>query len=126
MIDFFNSRFLSHVVNATLESNGNNDIKWGPIHMVGHSLGAHICGMAANKFKELNTKWQVKRITGLDPAQPCFKNSDILLDQTDAPLVDVIHTNGKLWSSFGLGLPDPIGKSKISSKQIIITKKSIS
>ncbi|XP_044018533.1 pancreatic triacylglycerol lipase-like [Aphidius gifuensis] len=102
-------KFLSHVVNATLESGINNSIEWGPIHMVGHSLGAHICGITSNKFKKLNTKWQIKRITGLDPAQPCFKNSDILLDQSDAPFVDVIHTNGKLWSSFGLGLPDPVG-----------------
>lgn len=100
------SRFLEHVVNATTVVSN-----WGPIHLVGHSLGAHICGFAAREFKKKHTDWIINRITGLDPAQPCFRNTDssIHLDKTDAPFVDVIHTNGKLLSHLGLGLPEPIG-----------------
>lgn len=81
------------------------------MHLVGHSLGAHICGFAAKELKKRRSKWEVQRITGLDPAQPCFKNvhSTMKLHKSDAPFVDIIHTNGKLLSEIGLGLPEPIG-----------------
>lgn len=48
---------------------------------------------------------------GLDPAQPCFRTTDldVLLDETDADFVDVIHTNGRLQTRIGLGLPEPCG-----------------
>lgn len=82
---------------------------WGSIHMIGHSLGAHICGIAADEFKKQTATWTIKRITGLDPAQPCFSNSQLSLDKSDAPFVDVIHTNGQLMSRLGLGLPDAMG-----------------
>uniref|UniRef100_A0A0C9RDL8 phospholipase A1 n=1 Tax=Fopius arisanus TaxID=64838 RepID=A0A0C9RDL8_9HYME len=102
------SKFLSHIVNATREQSVP-EASWAPIHMVGHSLGAHICGITADYFKNYSTPWEIKRITGLDPAQPCFRVNDLSLNKRHAPLVDVIHTNGKLFSSIGLGLPDPIG-----------------
>lgn len=38
------------------------------IHLVGHSLGAHICGAAGREF-ELLTGNLLPRITGLDPAK---------------------------------------------------------
>lgn len=78
---------------------------------MGHSLGAHICGFTAKELKKRQSKWNVERITGLDPAQPCFKNADssVKLHKTDASFVDIIHTNGKLLSEIGLGLPEPIG-----------------
>lgn len=100
------SRFLEHITNATTVASD-----WGTIHLIGHSLGAHICGFAAKEFKKKQSNWIIHRITGLDPAQPCFRNTDssIHLDKTDAPFVDIIHTNGKLHSSLGLGLPEPIG-----------------
>jgi hypothetical protein len=51
----------------------------------------------------LNLKFQ--RISGLDPAGPCFKNynKNNKLDKTDAEYVDVIHT------SETFGIQDPIG-----------------
>lgn len=51
-------------------------------------------------------------VTGLDPAQPCFKadSPDIRLDPSDADFIDVIHTNGRILEKVGLGLPEPIGK----------------
>ncbi|XP_034943723.1 uncharacterized protein Rrp6 [Chelonus insularis] len=105
------AKFLSHIVNDTIElpSTGLNEKKWGPIHMVGHSLGAHICGIAATEFKKYSTPWKINRITGLDPAQPCFTNTEMSLDKQDAKFVDIIHTNARLLSQLGLGLPHSIG-----------------
>ena len=54
-------------------------------------------------YSLLNLKFQ--RISGLDPAGPCFKNynNKNKLDKTDAMYVDVIHTSEML------GIKDPIG-----------------
>lgn len=38
------------------------------IHLIGHSLGAHICGAAGREFEFL-TGMLLPRITGLDPAK---------------------------------------------------------
>ncbi|CAG9576066.1 unnamed protein product [Danaus chrysippus] len=74
-------------------------------HFIGHSLGAHIVSYVSYHIG------RVARITGLDPAQPCFRTSSRVerLDETDADFVDVIHTNGRLLKKIGFGLPDPIG-----------------
>ncbi|XP_045451137.1 pancreatic triacylglycerol lipase-like [Melitaea cinxia] len=74
-------------------------------HFVGHSLGAHIVSYVSYHIG------RVSRITGLDPAQPCFRTTNLIerLDETDADFVDVIHTNGRLLQKIGFGLPDPIG-----------------
>ena len=76
------------------------------IHLIGHSLGAHICSYVGSHLGG------VARITGLDPAQPCFQEDirDIRLDPSDAQFIDIIHTNGRSLEKLGLGLPDPIGK----------------
>ncbi|KAG7214178.1 hypothetical protein KM043_001524 [Ampulex compressa] len=105
--------FLEHARNATSSSprGGSAAAARGPIHFVGHSLGAHICGFAAREWKRRQTEWRVERVTGLDPAQPCFRNADpsVHLHKSDAPFVDVIHTNGRLLSNIGLGIPEPVG-----------------
>ncbi|KAJ8951111.1 hypothetical protein NQ318_021555 [Aromia moschata] len=61
--------------------------------LVGHSLGAHVCGNAGAALGGL-----VKHIVGMDPAFPLFSysNTDNRLDTTDARFVEVIHTNGGL------------------------------
>ncbi|XP_018797464.1 PREDICTED: lipase member H-like isoform X1 [Bactrocera latifrons] len=96
------------------------------IHLIGHSLGAHIMGYAGSY-----TKYRVGRITGggidprqfpnntsqtlfncnnnlgLDPARPAFENCsgpEHHLDPSDADFVDVIHSCGGV-----LGFRDPIG-----------------
>lgn len=51
-------------------------------------------GTAGRTFLKLTGK-QIPRITGLDPAKPCFLKNNTLnsLRQSDAQFVDVIHTN---------------------------------
>ncbi|XP_050552299.1 pancreatic lipase-related protein 2 isoform X1 [Spodoptera frugiperda] len=68
------------------------------IHLIGHSLGSHISGFAGKTFKNL-TKHRVGRITGLDPAGPCFSNVDLTLrlNKKDARFVDVIHTDAGVY-----------------------------
>ncbi|XP_066581735.1 phospholipase A1-like [Prorops nasuta] len=101
------SQLLEHISNDTAVKEIEVD-KWGPLHLVGHSLGAHICGFAAKQLKARKSTWPLQRITGLDPAHPCFskKASNERLNKTDAPFVDIIHTNGEI---IGLGLLEPIG-----------------
>lgn len=58
---------------------------------VGHSLGAHICGMVSN---HLTTKQH--KIIGLDPARPLIEqhaSRDYRLTRDDADNVQIIHTN---------------------------------
>lgn len=76
------------------------------ITLIGHSLGAHIAGIAGKQVFEISGQ-KVGRITGLDPAGPCFSTigSDGKLDASDAAYVDVIHTNGGM-----LGLKESVGK----------------
>jgi hypothetical protein len=62
--------------------------------------------------KENNNSWIVKRISGLDPAQPCFNTADLTLklSKDDAPFIDVIHTNARNILLLGLGLPEQLGE----------------
>lgn len=77
------------------------------MHIVGHSLGAHIAGYAGERLRYLG------RITGLDPAEPYFQNMDIVvrLDPSDALFVDIMHTDGAAFYSVktGLGMSQACG-----------------
>lgn len=75
------------------------------IHVMGHSLGAHIAGSVGRSF-ELETGKLLKRVTGLDPANPCFNEGEGLhgLQRGDAEFIDVIHTNNNV-----LGKEVPVG-----------------
>ncbi|XP_052849334.1 vitellogenin-1-like [Drosophila gunungcola] len=75
------------------------------IHLIGHSLGAHIVGSAGRHLQGLTGKI-VPRITGLDPAKPCFNEGEVLsgLLRGDARFIDVIHSNPGV-----LGKRDPLG-----------------
>lgn len=76
---------------ANLEDYGANAEDF---HLIGISLGAHIAGWTGKYFQQFK-KRRLGRITGLDPAGPCFSYaySDQRLDKTDANYVDVIHSN---------------------------------
>ncbi|KAJ4447146.1 hypothetical protein ANN_09147 [Periplaneta americana] len=63
------------------------------IHVIGFSLGAHVTAQISNFI----TVGKLKRITGLDPADPLFLmygNEARILRKDDAEFVDVVHTNG--------------------------------
>lgn len=72
---------------------------------LGHSLGAHIAGSAGRNLFYKSEKL-VPRITGLDPANPCFNEGETLegLSRGDAEFVDVIHSDPG-----ALGKRDSIG-----------------
>lgn len=81
----------------------NNKLDLNKASIVGHSLGAHVAGLAG---AELNGR--ISNIVGLDPALPCFSYNDIStrLDPSDAQYVEVIHTCAGL-----LGFDVDIGHS---------------
>lgn len=73
--------------------------------LVGLSLGGQIVSFIAKNYRLL-TGMNISRITGLDPAGPCFRNlgPEDRLDQSDADFVDIISTNID-----GFGMAAPIG-----------------
>jgi pimeloyl-ACP methyl ester carboxylesterase len=82
-----------------LETMINKGVQPQKIHLIGHSLGAHISSYVGRELPNLG------RISGLDPAGPSFYNSETpdRLDPSDALFVDVIHTDGapRMISGFG-------------------------
>ncbi|XP_055677531.1 phospholipase A1-like [Lutzomyia longipalpis] len=80
-------------------------VNFNETHIIGHSLGAHVAGSIGRHF--INEKKKLlPRITGLDPARPCFNEGEVMtnLQRGDAEFVDIIHTNNG-----GLGKREPIG-----------------
>lgn len=75
------------------------------LEIVGVSLGAHI-GSYAAKHWYANTGEKISRLTGLDPAGPCFRAlpPNMRFNKADAEKVDVIHTNMD-----GFGMAEPLG-----------------
>ncbi|KAH8388029.1 hypothetical protein KR093_011224 [Drosophila rubida] len=66
------------------------------VHVVGHSLGAQIAGATGRYYQQLSGGAQLPRVTGLDPANPCFYDGFKKLPGTqsgDAAYVDLIITN---------------------------------
>lgn len=73
--------------------------------VVGHSLGAHIVGMAGKNIKS----GRLPIIIGLDPAYPLFtkKNTAVRLTFSDADYVQIIHTGTQRLSiSYPIGHAD--------------------
>nr|ATU82405.1 venom lipase [Lethocerus distinctifemur] len=94
----------------------NYHISLADVHIIGHSLGAHVAGAAGSSTRS----GKIGRITGLDPAAILFGDNDGL-NAADAKFVDVIHTSilgltgslgqadfypnggGRFWSQPGCG-----------------------
>uniref|UniRef100_H0X5G5 Triacylglycerol lipase n=1 Tax=Otolemur garnettii TaxID=30611 RepID=H0X5G5_OTOGA len=77
------------------------------IHIIGHSLGAHAAGEAGRRLNGT-----IARISGLDPAEPCFEGTPELvrLDPSDAQFVDVIHTDAApVIPNMGFGMSQTVG-----------------
>lgn len=64
------------------------------LELVGASLGAHVAAHAAKYFYSATGK-KPSRITGLDPAGPCYRSlpPEERLHKSDAHKVDIVHTN---------------------------------
>ncbi|XP_072948072.1 lipase member H-like [Epargyreus clarus] len=64
------------------------------LELVGISLGAHIAGFASKHFLAVTGR-KPSRITGLDPAGPCYRAlpPKSRLSADDAAKVDILHTN---------------------------------
>ncbi|XP_015997972.2 pancreatic lipase-related protein 2 [Rousettus aegyptiacus] len=77
------------------------------VHLIGHSLGAHAAAEAGRRLGG-----RVGRITGLDPAEPCFQGTpeEVRLDPSDAMFVDVIHTDSApIFPFLGFGMSQKVG-----------------
>ncbi|XP_044518525.1 pancreatic lipase-related protein 2-like [Gracilinanus agilis] len=77
------------------------------VHIIGHSLGAHAAGEAGRRLEG-----KIGRITGLDPAEPCFQGTpeEVRLDASDAMFVDVIHTDSApMFPNLGFGMSQTVG-----------------
>ncbi|XP_063971896.1 pancreatic triacylglycerol lipase-like [Diachasmimorpha longicaudata] len=86
-----------------------NITSFGPLHLIGFSLGAQVMGNIAKRLNKYENAWNIERITGLDPADPCFQDSSTRLNASDAPFVDIIHTNGDQRFDVVFGTSIPIG-----------------
>ncbi|XP_063441860.1 pancreatic lipase-related protein 2-like [Mytilus trossulus] len=102
-----NTRVVGAIIGELLKNLHSAGLtSYSKIHLVGHSLGAHICGIAG-----AIVDGRIAKITGLDPAGPCFELQDPVtrLDTSDAHYVEVIHTDGASLLQFGFGLDRAIG-----------------
>lgn len=80
----------------------HTNFSYNDVHMYGHSLGAHVNGIAAKHLK----RGTINTIVGLDPALPLFDPDDTKnrLTSKDALYVETIHTNDILGFSIPIGM----------------------
>ncbi|KAG4079267.1 hypothetical protein HA402_006990 [Bradysia odoriphaga] len=62
------------------------------VHLMGFSVGAHICGEVG---RALRPHFTIPRITGFDPSYPMYygTSNHVELNRADARFVDIIHTD---------------------------------
>lgn len=80
-------------------------INLNTVHIIGHSLGAHVAGFAGRLLNQTGTV--VPRITGLDVAYPLWYPSACHIKPSDAKVVVALHTNSAyLGTKFSTGTID--------------------
>ncbi|XP_041980258.1 lipase member I-like [Aricia agestis] len=94
ILSVHNSRLMGKRLANLLANLENFGAHASDFHLIGISLGAHIAGWAGKYFHRYKGT-TLGRITGLDPAGPCFTYAyqDQRLDKMDAAYVDVLHSN---------------------------------
>ncbi|CAL1543543.1 unnamed protein product [Lymnaea stagnalis] len=103
-----NLRLVAAEIKLVLDIMKAHGLDLAKVHIVGHSLGAHLAGLVGHLFGN-NV---IGRISGLDPAEPNFKSQStaVRLDKDDAIFVDVIHTDGSpFFLLIGYGLMQESG-----------------
>lgn len=77
-----------------------HDMRLSDLIVIGHSLGAHVVGVAGSKLQPM----RLPIIIGLDPAYPLYSTTpiDLRLSSDDAEYVQVIHTN---MARYGMSFP---------------------
>ena len=95
--------FIGNLINFYIQKGFINP---DDVHLIGHSLGAHVAGYAGERITP-----KIARITGLDPAALYFEHTDpkVRLDPSDAKFVDVIHTDSAGYLSQPSSLPINVG-----------------
>ncbi|CAH2239519.1 pancreatic triacylglycerol lipase-like [Pararge aegeria] len=88
-------RHLANFITFLFRTSGGN---WNNIHLIGHSLGAHIVGNAGRAAPS-----RPVRVTGMDPAGPQWGGNSNALNRNSGVFVESIHTDGGI-----LGIMDPI------------------
>lgn len=83
----------------------NASLKYSNLKIIGHSLGAHVGGLAA---KSVSGNGLVAELVGLDPARPLYetKGPNERIDRSQAKYVEIVHTCAGL-----LGIAKPLGTS---------------
>ena len=94
--------YLGHCLAAISSQTG---VSGSNMHLVGHSLGAHLMGKAGRTYNEILGQ-HISRISGLDPAGPRFVDGPLTsaipelyenrLNPESASFVDAMHTDGSL------------------------------
>lgn len=81
---------VGHIVAKYLDFlNEYAGLSFASITLIGHSLGAHVAGIAGKNVK----RGRVQNIVGLDAALPFFMGFSSKLLPSDAEYVETIHTN---------------------------------
>lgn len=92
-----NLRPTAHCIANHLSNLRNQGLNVDKTTCVGHSLGAHICGLMSNYLT-----FRLEKIIALDPARPLIKpGNQNRLDAGDAKFVEVIHTNAGFYGEAG-------------------------
>ncbi|XP_031628397.1 vitellogenin-1-like [Contarinia nasturtii] len=101
----FNTEEIGNILADSLAILTESEYDMENITLIGHSLGAQICGSAGRNFYNKTNKL-LPKIIGLDPANPCFDMGESLtgLYRGDADFVIVLHSNPGIF-----GKADPLG-----------------
>ncbi|XP_026484600.2 phospholipase A1 VesT1.02-like isoform X1 [Vanessa tameamea] len=103
-----NAKRVGHELGDALVTLSQVGLNMTEVHLMGHSLGAHIMAFAGRWTRKRGQV--IARITGLDPARALFEGTFAInsgLDRTCAKFVDIIHTDpGSYGTSKSTGTVD--------------------